>query len=565
MNPSLRLVPLRYRFITQLCCSHPDQAFWILGDQEQEGEHLILDPRIINDLMIQLPKFLFLFVALFLPDVKGFDPSVPCVPPWRRSSGMVALTHTCMFHASPHGGCIPSHESSVLNSNNEDSTDCLGSVSDVEALLACQAYLIRKRRLRWTAAEERQKRRDKASWDAQEDSSLGLKSTGFFWEDMRQLPYSRSTDRSIDVTDGSDWDEPTVPQVGMAQDLEDEGNLASPYGSDESEIEHWEAVKSMPSTLQSLSMKAVKEDREEDEIHDDFSAIDGNPTLSHLRRSEAAKRRWSDPVWKAKWLEKRWGSSAAKCNIKTTHRMKRVQERVKRLNPGNLLSNPEMLAMSEDDIAEAITTYVKSNRKRVASRKQTMDERKRSLTWDPSFTGNDDNSRVNRETILEKSLAAAIEARARRSQQAKRAYEKRLLNMSNNHKILRNLSIHQDVAASPQEALLRIESDIQSSRLPAINDVQLILNPARLTGRKVMLRRILDECFNLRGKCIPKNYSQTQKHAKRQPDTRDMVFVTTSSIDSLGEFVLDKLEVAYDTEQFASDFMVFSQTETTFN
>ena len=59
-----------------------------------------------------------------------------------------------------------------------------------------------------------------------------------------------------------------------------------------------------------------------------------------------------------------------------------------------------------------------------------------------------------------------------------------------------------------------------------------MLKPGRLGRRRDVLRRILNDCFDLRGKCVPS--SDVDKEG-------DLLFVTKCTIDELGSFVLSKM------------------------
>jgi hypothetical protein len=86
--------------------------------------------------------------------------------------------------------------------------------------------------------------------------------------------------------------------------------------------------------------------------------------------------------------------------------------------------------------------------------------------------------------------------------------------------------------STPQDALMRIEYDLDQDAFPAVKDMTVIVKPYRLAKRKDLLRRILSDLFELRGKCVPIRLGE--------PDS-DQVFVTQSSISELGDFVIHEL------------------------
>ena len=85
---------------------------------------------------------------------------------------------------------------------------------------------------------------------------------------------------------------------------------------------------------------------------------------------------------------------------------------------------------------------------------------------------------------------------------------------------------------SPKEALLRIASDLDQGEVPLIEDIQLILKPDKLGMRKDLLRRILNDHFDLRGKCVDLD---------DDPES-EKVSVTKCSIQALGSFVIHLLQ-----------------------
>jgi len=137
--------------------------------------------------------------------------------------------------------------------------------------------------------------------------------------------------------------------------------------------------------------------------------------------------------------------------------------------------------------------------------------------------------------------------RSQRSEKSRRAFQTRLANSEANtssslsEKITklrrsydqgeRDSSDGQEII-SPMQAILHIDFALDHNKIPCVNDVEIILKPGRLHRRRAILRRILKECFDLRGKCVPSLSGDTYS---------DLLFVTKCSIEELGEFVLAKL------------------------
>jgi len=85
-----------------------------------------------------------------------------------------------------------------------------------------------------------------------------------------------------------------------------------------------------------------------------------------------------------------------------------------------------------------------------------------------------------------------------------------------------------------KESMIQIEKCLDNGELPSSLDVQTIISPIRLAGRRPLLLRILKDCFGLYGKCIPGDPSLGAESK--------MLFASTCNLDVLGTFVLDKLE-----------------------
>jgi hypothetical protein len=95
-----------------------------------------------------------------------------------------------------------------------------------------------------------------------------------------------------------------------------------------------------------------------------------------------------------------------------------------------------------------------------------------------------------------------------------------------------------------QAPLERIRKALDEGSYPAVDDIEMILKPKRLTGRKKLLQEILLKCFGLRGKCIPclnLNHDELEEfYLTCQPGTLEEMekqFVSTSSIHELAYFI----------------------------
>ncbi|GAX15500.1 hypothetical protein FisN_8Lh200 [Fistulifera solaris] len=430
----------------------------------------------------------------------------------------------------------------------EDDNYFFGAISDAEALLACHAFLRRKKRLEWTGAVERRRQQEQAIAAADEGPLSGLRPAGFFWEDRSQLPHMGLSDdlyREQDIIErSSDWvkekKSTTISSVDDWALVEDEDELEEPLST-------WESVIA-PDETSRFSLPIDDEDEETSFVVDDFSAIDYVPSTSHTRRSQAALRRWSDPAWKEKWWNSRWGdkkptlpSEKQKLN---NSRQRRTEIRVRKLNPDELLASPEMAELSPDEIAEAIRTYRLAKLKRSRSRRKFLDRRIDDVTkiYSKSFE-DDSSSPIPRDYFAQIDENKLREIQQKRSERAREIYKKRLENdpdARTNGVQGRSRSFEfvfpdesLPVATTPKEALSKINASLDAYRYPSIHDVALLLSSSRLAKRKETLVRILRDCFGLRGKCVP---------SIKAGNERKMLFVTDCPIDVLGAYVLQKLE-----------------------
>jgi len=107
-----------------------------------------------------------------------------------------------------------------------------------------------------------------------------------------------------------------------------------------------------------------------------------------------------------------------------------------------------------------------------------------------------------------------------------------------------------------QKSIENIISDLNSNVLPSTKDIETILIPGRLGLRRSVLVRILKDCFDLRGKCIP-NYQYLEEKLRERgknasgngyyyydddiDDDVPMQFATHCPLQDLGEFVVSKI------------------------
>ena len=343
----------------------------------------------------------------------------------------------------------------------------------------------------------------------------------------------------------------------------------------------------------------IKKNSETEDIdlwHTEFTSFPSEPSDSRTRRVDAMKRRWEDPDYRKRWHQKRWGSKSNHRRKKYTQQQQTDRERqaVQRARalPSGFLGSDELASMTEEEIADAIRTRVGSTRKRVAKRKQTLQGRKDILAAqiqaletvseddddddDNPFRENDDTA--PREILFSPTKKTLEEAQQKRSERAKKLYATRLKNnqkrdeeeseKENNQSTTEEESSLSSVSLSssktktksshtarnkgpyfppkqltPQDAFLRIESDLDDGiKKPAVDDVRLVMEPGRMKNRKVLLRRILQDEFNLRGKCVPFISNRGDGNEDNGLDDHELEFVTHCTIERLGTFVIHLLE-----------------------
>jgi len=427
--------------------------------------------------------------------------------------------------------------------NDQDEDVDIESVTDAEALLACRAYLQRKNRLgEWTQSRQRKQRREQAAKDLQ-DSSWDSDSTGFFWENPSELKHFQH--RNL-VAEG--FDAANEMNEGDVEDQDDD--------DDDGDDNLWENLS--PRRINHrVEYDTIDEDQEEEDLRlqtlEDFSAFDDlEPSASHVKRSQAAKRMWSDPVWKARWYEQRWGNGS-KRTTRATKQARLLEKRVSFIQPDAFLAKEELMNLSGEDIADAIRTYVLSKRRRSNWQTQNLKKRKDILekrkNASEAHTAATVETPIPRDVLFTQEPEALREVQRHRSEIAKKTYARRLENKANVStsaaknkskakpksaavRDTRSLAIRKasfSPALTPRDALLRIQIDLEEAKLPNTVDVQLILEPTKMGQRKDVLRRILSDHFDLRGKCVPVDLG----HSKE-----DLLFATQCSIEQLGAFVL---------------------------
>jgi len=503
--------------------------------------------------------------------------------------------------------------------DEEDAMD-IHTVSDAEALLAVRAYLQRKNRLQgWTRAAERKRKRalnrpviptaavgnhggdDDDKSNSNSNSTTTTKTTmttttltlepfdpsrGFFWENPSELKYWRRvldssrqhgqrtllTDDLKEENSGDRRNEEENRDNEFDEEYDEPEEDVEEEEEDELEDEIWETVNPR-NTLQRVDLyKLHPPDEDELDERDSILAeqgqvgvFDAGPSLERIRRSDAAKRMWSNPEWKARWYQQRWGSKRLEGTAKTTasrSQIRRLEKKLREIQPDLFLAKEEVAALTEDEIAVAIQTYLSSKRKRSASSSTSgrSSKKGRRFAFPPSSQENR-STKLPRDALLIKSVNDLQAARQRRCERAAAAYRKRLERQQERqttqpfnvtvqspmaHKVRSMIPPSQSSftlakTASPHAAMRRIEEQLAENKLPSVTDVEIILQPGKLSGRKPLLLRILRDCFDLFGRCIPEDFAEDDETSSDKPSTQVRQFATAAPVQHIGAFVLYKL------------------------
>ena len=415
---------------------------------------------------------------------------------------------------------------------DDDDYDWLDTVSDAEALLACRAYLQRHNRLgEWN--NERQQQRTLGLEQAQQSDAVG-----FFWDNPDELVYYDRTKRPQFLRN-EDEDSDAAGIWGEEEEetgsFNEEENTPREYVYDFLSSDTFEdALQSSP--MNSWRLSQIEDssddtpwfpnnvlDEEDDALTNMDSSLafdDETAYFSHQKRSNAAKRKFQDPDWKEYWYERRWGHHT----VPTAAERKQRNMNQKTQGMRDFLARPELCELDEETIAQAILTYRKSNERRSASIRRVYEERKTAPT--------EGDEKIPRDILYNPDNSTLAEERRRRGEIAARLYRKRLENQTrqNTTNTTTTLTTFPPVHCyhppgehdepTPVAALQRITALLDDYAMmdPATlnsnnktslllecirTDLAIVARPTRLAGRKSLLRRMLNDLFGLRGKCVP--------------------------------------------------------------
>ena len=381
------------------------------------------------------------------------------------------------------------------------------SIDEAQILLACRAYLSKKNVLKW----QRKKVRREAA----------MINEGYFWSDPDELVYLRDNPDPFTA-------------IGNETVLEEVFNYAYKINS---------------ASLESDSVEYST---------NPFSTHPLYPSEEHVRRSKSRAHLWNNETWKDAWYEKRWKGRKL---TKEEKQIKRIKRRVDNM-PSDLLEASEFASLTDEQVVTATLSYIRT-REKMADTKRKLKEkqiaqREEFRQWRRALREEAEGMALlmkttnsSRRDIVQKSVPLTFDTspdtmtvlKAKRSIKAKRAYKRRSDGagfkepIASANDITKFKSQYSSVEIGSNmsiQAILRIANALSDDQLPLANDIKTILKPGRLRGRKYILLRVLDECFGLKGKCIP----------KRVKGKKELQFATTCSIKDLGEFVISMLEVS---------------------
>ena len=466
-------------------------------------------------------------------------------------------------------------------------------VSDAEALLACWSFLKRRKRLGdWKEYEERKSQNllsrnyfladDEEGYSILEDDDDDDDDDDEEGKRETHTKLLNSNDNDLDFDDINDDDNAdsitTVEDILLASSIHinDKLGLGNDGGDEDGVAQDLKAISSFVSKTGGRVTIGVERSGEKEDIdlwHTEFTSFPTEPNPSRTRRVDAMKRRWEDPEYRKRWHEKRWGrksSHQAKKDTPQTDRERQAVQRARAL-PSGFLGSDELASMMEDEIAEAIRTRIRSTRKRVTSRNETLQRRRDLLAMqveslETMLEGNSDidfEEQEPRQVFFSPTEETLQEAQRNRSERAKKLYATRVENQKR-HNESQSMESSSSASASasktktsarkkgryfppkqltPQDAFLRIEHDLDLGTKPKIDDVRLVLKPGKMKNRKLLLCRILEDQFDLTGKCVPPipnegNGSEDGLDADNGCDILDLAFVKRCTIERLGNFVL---------------------------
>lgn len=458
-------------------------------------------------------------------------------------------------------------QESTSEYDEEDFNDDFASSSDELALLAARAYLQRKHRVKWEQKEARRvkllnslslTRKVSPPPPDATDQNVNQDGIGYFWENPKELRYLRTGRPRLDFefaeTDGLD--------VDMLEEADNHHeqfhDKVDPMNADDEDDD---------------SDEELNQSYFEDEGI--FTSFPQSPPVTYEKRSQARKKLFQDPKWKSKWYQARWGDKASMTAnaLREEKRQKRIEALVE-IIPSELLASSELNELTDDEIEDAIRTYIIANKKKsismkrgyIRKKKLTQVKSKQEETFmvqnhetNPIISSFAVNSDAN-----EHEISMLLEAKKKRSERAKKAYQTRWnkeklkgsvkpsvdsVGLRNQSRVMSSLKT-KGMSSSLKEAVDRINASIIWGKYPDTADIKTILRPKRLSGRKDLLLEVLNKSLGLRGRCVPAIDDSSKENLKifytnateEDMENCEKKFATLCSLPELGMFILYKIE-----------------------
>jgi hypothetical protein len=244
------------------------------------------------------------------------------------------------------------------------------NISDEEALLACRAYLQRRNKLNGWSLHKTRKMKLQNSLAFGNNRTLSDirgkmdESMGYFWEDPTDLKYMRTGrprlffEESITDFVESSTDE-SIENDEMSRLYYSSGNEDDNQEEDSSDF---------------VSMI------DEDDPDGIFTGFPTSPPPDFSARSLSKKRLFQDPEWKRQWYMARWGNLREERAAQK--KKKRIEKYIQQI-PSDILQSPLLDALTDDEIEDAIKTYIVANRKRSRAQKSRLTKKKKILEKSP--------------------------------------------------------------------------------------------------------------------------------------------------------------------------------------
>jgi len=466
--------------------------------------------------------------------------------------------------------------SSSNDNNNDDAANDIdiSNINEAQLLLACRSWLLRKHKLEW---KEKKRRADAAS--------SPLNNEGYFWPDPNDLLYLREDPDPYNLNYNETYAEYYGYKRNGVRLLTSQDTTYSGKNYLVDEIIHPQVEERASTSTNPFSTNPLY------------------PSDEHIRRSNAKMKLWNNETWKQEWYSKRWEGKVATDEQKLQDK----HDKLLRTIPNDIIESESFEEMSETNVTSAIISYLVGNQRKSESRKSNKDkrqiEREAFREWreqvkkeacggskptekmtmvelqaklkkaaaarfvDPFESSlarkitasNNIRPSSNHELSFSPSIRTMKKLKKVRSEKSAMAYQTRLANSketntspSKNITKFYNFNEPEILVGelTPVQAMLNIGAALDQNKIPSPIDVEIILQPGRLGRRRDTLRRILNECFGLRGKVVPSGIDNEEDS--------ELLFTTKCTIDQLGQFVLSMMSstgrVAHKYEHYEEKF-----------